>query len=233
MKNLITTLLALVLSAAIPAGAQELVRYELDVRDFTELKVIEGLNVDYRCNPDSAGKAVFTTTADLASILMFTNDKGRLSLQISTDGIEYTGLPHITVYSQFLQKAENSGDSTLRIMSVAPAPAFQATLIGNGRLVVHNLSSPAATLSFKTGNGVLAADGDVENLKITFSGTGTVQADALKAKNVKIRAAGTGAIGCWATETLGIVGAGSTSVYYKGEPQITNRSLGFKVLPLD
>lgn len=233
MKNkIILLLIALLLSATVIHAAKP-TRYELNVKDFAELSVIEGINVDYRCNPDSAGKAVFTTTPDLASVLMFSNEKGKLELQIATEGIVHEGLPLVTVYSSTLSKVVNSGDSTVRVINMAPYPKFQAQLMGNGRLVVHNIDSPSTTLLLTTGRGTIVADGKTDNLSIRFSGTGTIEADKLRAECVKIKAGGTGAIGCCPLKMLDIFGIGSTSIYYKGTPSIKNRSVGLKLLPLE
>ena len=62
-----------------------LVKYELNVNEFHELKVVDGINVVYSCNPDSAGKAVFTCQASQASAFIFNNKKGKLSMQVSTE----------------------------------------------------------------------------------------------------------------------------------------------------
>lgn len=221
-------------SVCVGTFGAELTRYELDVNDFSELKVIEGLNVDYKCVPDSAGKAVFTTTPDLASVLMVSNNKGKLEMQISTDGIDYKDLPVITVYSNFLTRVENSGDSTVRVLSVAPGPQFKAKVIGNGRLVVRNVNATQVDANLATGNGQLVLYGKCQSAKYSLTGTGSIQADDLKAVSVKCRSTGTGTIGCYVTGDLMVVGMGSGKVYYAGHPEkITTRSVGLKVIPLD
>lgn len=226
--------IVLALSAVTGSFGAELTRYELDVNDFSELKVIEGLNVDYKCVPDSAGKAVFMTTPDLASVLMVSNNKGKLEMQISTDGIDYKNLPVITVYSNFLTRVENSGDSTVRVLSVAPGPQFKAKVIGNGRLVVRNINATQVDANLSTGNGQLVLYGKCQSAKYSLTGTGSIQADDLKAVSVKCRSTGTGTIGCYVTGELTVVGMGSGKVYYAGKPEkITTRSVGLKVLPLN
>ena len=62
-------------------------------------------------------------------------------------------------------------------------------------------------------------------------GTGTIQADELKADRVNCKIMGGGNIGCWATESLDVRGIGSTRIYYKGKPKIKKVG-GGKVLPL-
>ena len=59
-----------------------------------------------------------------------------------------------------------------------------------------------------------------------------IQADDLRAQNVSINCSGTGSVGVWGVEKLSIFGMGSTSVYYKGHPEIKNRSVGPKLNPL-
>lgn len=220
--------------AAMTAKAAEPTRYELNVGDFNELKVIEGLNVDYHCSADSAGKAVFITSPDLASILMFTNDKGKLEMQISTDGIDYENLPTIKVYSNFLTNVENCGDSTVRVITVAGGPQFKAKLIGNGRLAVRDIHATTVNASLSTGNGTLVISGSCDRAKIGMTGSGTVQADGLKAPKVKCTMLGTGSVGCWPTDHLTIIGAGSGTVYHKGDPAvIKNTSIGISTSKID
>lgn len=214
-----------VIASVVMASGGGLNRYELDVEDFSQLKVIEGLNVDYKCVPDSAGKAVFTTSADMAAVMMFSNKKGRLDIQISTDGINYHNLPTITVYSNFLTMVENSGDSTVRVLSIAPGPSLKANLIGNGRLVIHDVNSSRIDAALKTGHGQLVINGTCTTAQFSVVGTGTIQADGLAARDVKCRIVGTGSIGCDASNELiilsGSVGPGK--IYYAGSPAITTK----------
>lgn len=207
-------------------------KYELSVGDFSELKVSNGVNVDYKCNPDSAGSVVFTATADKASVLMFSNNKNRLEVQISTDGIKYNNLPTVTVYSRFLTKVENSGDSLVRVLSSSSGPNFKARLVGNGRLVVRDVDAVQVDASINTGNGLLVLYGKCSSAKFNNTGTGNIQADELLSSKAKCVQVGTGSIGCSVSDELTIYGA-SGKVYYHGNPIVKNRSIGVKVLPLD
>lgn len=208
-------------------------RYELDVKDFSELRVIEGLSVDYKYSADSAGYVTFTSSPDLASVLMFTNNKNRLDIQISTDGIDYQNLPRITVYSRFLSMVENSGDSLVRVMSMQPVPAFKARVIGNGRLSVYDIDTNNLDASLDTGNGSITLYGKAAKAKYNLIGTGSIQADELVADEIKCSLIGTGFIECAPVNMLNIVGASSGKVYYKGNPQIKTQSLGVKVISID
>ena len=224
----------LLLVCCISATAANLVKYELKVNEFHELKVVDGINVVYSCNPDSAGLAVFTCPSDEAAAFIFNNPKGKgvLSMQLSTESIGRKNMPVVYVYSTFLTKVENSGDSLVKVLNVAKGPKFLAQLIGNGRLVVKDVKATEVNAGISTGNGTLVIAGECELAKIKLVGTGVIQADELKADEVSVKASGTGSVGVWPLESLSVSGVGSTKVYYKGEPKIKNRTLGIKTLPL-
>lgn len=230
MKKCILSL-SLLLAAAY-ATAQQPTRYEIDVKEFSELKVVDGINVDYKCVPDSAGKAVFYSTPDVASTVMFVPNKNKLEIQLATDDKKRTNLPKITVYSTYLTFIENAGDSTVRVLNVAQGPKFKARQIGNGRLVVRYVEATQVEASIDTGNGNVIVYGKCERAKLSCTGTGHIQADELVADETKCSLWGTGSIGCNATTTLSVNGAGSGQVLYSGTPNIKNRSIGVKINPL-
>lgn len=237
MKKLIITLAAAFMTANSLIAADPIDnsvrKYEISVNDFTTLKVVEGVTVEYRASADSAGFARFTTTPEMASLLMFTNNKQTLEIQLSTDGINYNGLPVVTVYSRFLTKVENSGDSLVRIATIEPTPSFRARLIGNGQMSIRNIDTNYLDASLETGNGVMAISGSAAKAKYSLIGTGSIQADDVTSVEVKCSMLGTGYVQCTATDQLTVSGASSGKVYYKGSPKVKNRSIGVKVLPIE
>lgn len=237
MKKFILTIVTAAMAAASLFAAEPIDnsvrKYEIAVSDFTALKVIEGVTVEYRASADSAGFARFTTTPEMASLLMFSNNKQTLEIQLSTDGVNYTGLPVVTVYSRFLTKVENSGDSLVRVATVEPTPAFRARLIGNGQISIRNIDTNYLDASLETGNGVMAISGSAAKAKYSLIGTGSIQADDVTSVDVKCSMLGTGYVQCTATDVLTVSGASSGKVYYKGTPKIKNRSIGVKVLAIE
>ncbi len=236
MKRFITALIAIASASLYLMAEGDLKRYEVNVGDFSELKVLEGLNVDYKCSEDSNGYVVFNAAPDIASVIMLNNNKSCLDLQISSDGIDYQNLPRITVYSRFLNKIENDGDSLVRVLSVAPAASFRATLIGNGGLALHGINTNNFVGAIKTGNGVIAVDGRTTKAHFSIIGTGSIQADELKADDIKCSLSGTGVIECNPKSKLTVVatlGVSSGKVYYCGKPEIKDRAPGVKILPME
>ena len=91
-------LISIVLMALVAlAGMAQVSRHEVKVGNFSRLALIDNINVNYRCNADSAGLAVLTCTQDIADHIMFSlSSKGQLSIQV-VDEYERTGdLPTIT-----------------------------------------------------------------------------------------------------------------------------------------
>ena len=68
-----------VLFSVSDAGAATAVEYALNVKDFTQLVVDDGFNVEYKSSSDSAGMAVFHAPKNIADKIIFeNNNKGNL-----------------------------------------------------------------------------------------------------------------------------------------------------------
>lgn len=216
------------------ASAAEEKTYEINVGEFTELKVVNGIRVDYRVSEDSCGYAVFNASSEMASVIMASTNKNCLTLQLSAEGISQKNIPHVTVYSRFLQKVENEGDSLIKVINPAGVPVFRSKVIGNGQIAVHGINANSVEASLTTGNGTLLLTGSTTQAKFNLVGTGSIQCADLKATDVKCKLMGTGYIECWPTSKLSVFGASSGKVYYRGDnPEIKNNSIGVKVLKID
>ncbi len=236
MKRRIINSIVLVLAISLACQAQ-VTRHEVKLRDFTRLSLLDDINVNYRCNADSAGLAVITCTQEVADHLIFSiNNNGRLSIQVD-DAFERQGnLPTITLYSKSLDEIENSGDSTLRISGLPPMKTFKVRLIDNGKIIARGLRASKLELQILSGKGKLIADGSCDELALRLVGTGEIQADDVIATSVTCRIMGTGTIGCNVNGgELKVSGSGTGKVYYKGKPsKVTVRKLGtIKAIPME
>lgn len=195
--------------------------YRIKIGDFTRLKVFNNAIVVYRSNPDSVGYAVYTADKEMANAFIFSNNnKGVLRVEVATNHTDKKNLPVVTVYSRFIDNIESSSTECVFIESPMPCPTVKIKLIGNGKLIVNNISSTTTDIQLSTGNGTIVATGMTDKATIKTIGTGIIQADELEAKDVACSILGSGNIGCFPTENLIIKGIGSTKIYYKGEPKI-------------
>lgn len=212
-------------------------RYELKVGDFDRLVVDDGINVEYYASEDSAGIAVYTAARAVADHLIFDSSKeGRLLIQkqFHGEGELSDGLPTVKVYSRFLTRVSNNGDSTVTAVRLSPTPEFHATVIGNGTLIIRDIHCTRFSGAIKTGNGQLIVTGVCDKGSFNNTGVGNIQADGLKCNEASCRFFGTGTTGVWAVNTLIIKGMFPGKLYYKGNPQkIKNYSMGVKMFPID
>lgn len=212
------------------------VHHVIKLGDFTRLVVTDDVNVIYRCDPDSAGLAVFDCPQDMADRLIFgVNKNGRLNIQVYNDFQHSYNMPTITVYSSTLFEAENAGDSTLRISGLPALDAFKVRNIDNGKVIVNGIRASKLELQIMSGKGKIIADGSCDDLAMRMIGTGEIQADRVVATMVTCRIMGTGSLGCNVNGgELKVSGSGTGKVYYKGNPsKVTVHKLGtIKAIPM-
>ena len=235
MRRLLISVL-LVTVTVLAAGAQ-VERHEIKVGNFTRLAMMDDINVNYRCNADSAGLAVLTCSQDIIQHLMFNlSNKGRLSIQVDDEYERRGHLPTITIYSASLEEAENDGDSTLRVTGLPPMKDFKVRLTDNGKVIVRNVRASQLELQILSGKGKIIASGECDHLNLRLIGTGEIQADQVEATEVSCRIVGTGTLGCKVNGgPLKVSGSGTGKVYYKGKPsKVTVHKLGtIKAIPME
>lgn len=220
--------------SVLTVAAQAIQHHVVNVGDFTHLRVVNAVNVDYKSHPDSAGMAVFDAPVDLVNAILFiNNNKGKLSIEVDIAGVaDARRLPTVTVYSRFLTNIENVADSTVRAFNVNAGPKFKARLEGNGRLSLRGIDSDEIGAKVFTGRGQLAIDGRCTKASLSCSGPCAIQADRLEARKVSATVNGPCTIGCNASEELTVKGMGPGTVYYVGSPLVKNRSISAKIKSL-
>lgn len=235
MKQYLRYLLSLLAVAftapAILADSPRIHEYIFNVGQFNDIRVLDNVNVVYRCVPDSSGYVAYRGEKDFADSFILSNNKGTLRIQVTTEDVNKPGLPTIYAYSDFLSNAENSSDFTLKVESPAPCAEFRAKQVGNGNVVVENIKATTVKAGLTAGLGNVVLSGSCREAELKMVGTGMISADRLKAETVKCTILGSGSIGCWPTELLQTKGIGSTKIYYKGDPNI-KKSGGGKIYPL-
>lgn len=207
--------------------------YMVELGQFTNLKVLDNVNVVYRCSPDTTGVAYFRATPGLKDAYLLAVGGNTLKIQVRTDFVGEDSLPTVFVYSDFLEKVENYADGKVIVERIAPATKFSASLVGNGHIAVRGLKCSETRAKIIAGMGSITLTGETENAILKMTGTGTIQADGLRAANVTCKIFGGGTIGCWPVRLLKTRGVGSTKIYYRGNPEKISHSGGGKILPLN
>lgn len=224
------SLLLSILLITVAAHAQT-ARYALHVEDFKELRVVDGIAVDYSSRTDSAGWVVFYASPEQVSNIMVSSNLGRLTLQSSADQEPIKGLPRVRVYSSRLNKVTNSGDSLVRVNLSQKVADFSAHQIGNGRLVVKGLDAETLHASATAGKGSLTISGKAAMVKMKAVGAETINARELNATNVTCFVMGPSHVACAPADRLKIYGMGSGQIMLYSKPKhLTNNSIGIKVV---
>lgn len=230
--NFFLLFIAIFCSSISSLAQDRLFNYEVKIGQFDKLCIQDNVNVIYRCNPDSTGYAHWRGKSHFDDSFIFSNNNGKLTVQVMTDDVNDPELPTLFLYSDFLTNVNSSSVQTVKVETLSPTASFKATLIGNGNLIVHSIKATKLEGVLNTGNGQLILSGTSTQAKYKMIGTGTIQADAVKAENVTCAILGSGSIGCWPMEMLKVSGLGSTKIYYRGNPDV-KKSGGGKLFRID
>lgn len=232
MKHILSILCICIALVTVTAQESTLTTYRLNVENFDELTIVDGVNVDYRINPDSIGYAVFTCEASMASNISFSNKNNHLTIRTNADEYDIPNVPLITVYSTALHKVENTGDSLVRVFNPIKVETFKAKQIGNGNIEVYNVNAKNVDAGITAGKGHITISGTTTRARLRNVSTGPINAADLQAKSVKCFVFGTGNIDCYPTDNLTVYGAGSGKVFYHFKPEkISNRGIGVRINP--
>lgn len=203
--------------------------YRLNVQDFCELTVVDGVRVEYISRADSTGWAIFECDEDIASKIMFTNNVQRLTIQTAADGEPIVGVPLVKLYSSTLRRIENSGDSLLTAYMNVPVERLSIVQIDNGTIVANNVEADELTANLAAGKGHISINGKSKKVKLTNVSGGDIDAEKLDTPLARCYVFGKGNIYVSPREQLKIYGAGSGKIYYTTEPKKkTSRSIGVK-----
>ena len=93
-----------------------------------------------------------------------------------------------------------------------------------GEKILTKLNGPRVDISYK-GAGRLAADGQVDWLRLKAQGVGEVDTKALLAKNVDVNFDGIGSVKVYSSGELNAVVRGMGELTYYGKPKIVHKSI--------
>jgi len=215
MRKFATSLIIAALSVVAVSARDKAADYKLNVQNFCELTVVDGVGVDYVCLPDSAGWAVFSCPP-----------------KTDADESPIRGIPRVRLYSASLRKVTNSGDSLLRLSTSVPVSDFSIHIIGNGVVRASNVRADNVDVRISAGCGHVYIDGTARRCTARNVGTGLIEASRLRCEEFSCFVVGPGNIHCRPSAMLKVYGAGSGIVYYHTTPAaIKKRGLGVKARP--
>lgn len=210
----------LILMFATPAIAQndsdwESKTYELG--DFNRI-YLEGSYKVYLIQGKSCGLQVKTTDEDVFDDIVIRNNDNELKVTMDREWYNYD---HINLYITFndLEKLKIEGGANVKTKGYLDLNKVFVHVEGGAKV---ELELKANDVKIRGEGGVLfELDGVSENLEVSISGAGHVDADDLKAKHVKFKIEGFGTGSVYATNTLDANIQGVGKVRFKGDPKVT------------
>ncbi len=218
-----------VLMGCLQISAKE---FTLPVGQFSKVSVDDNVNVVYVGANGTPSRVTYEGDQKYARAFIITQKGEKLRIQVETPYVDDPELPTLYIYSDFLNNASLSAESTLTLKSVAPTSEFSCSIMGNGAIIANDVKATKISAAIKSGNGTITLSGHCEQANFNMLGNGTIQADRLEAVSVVCKTFGSGSIGCWPVNTLNVTGIGKTKIYYKGTPDIKKKG-GCKLFPLE
>lgn len=208
--------------------------YTLNVQDFTELTVVDGVKVTYIQREDSSGYVHFRCAPELASQLTFTNLRNRLTIQTTADETPIAGIPEIFAYSAFIRHIENDGDSLVTVNTNSHLGHLKLSQIGNGSIKALNIDAEKIEAGVNTGCGTIDVAGKSKAAKLRNVGTGKLDAAGLSTDVATVFLFGPGPVECNVSDKLTVYGMGLGRVFLTQKPaKIVNRTIGVKIFDAD
>lgn len=131
----------------------------------------------------------------------------------------------ITVPVDQLNSLKNMGTGKIATRSTLNGDSLRIANTGTGKI---NLDLQYKRVHFENnGTGAVTLTGQANALTINLLGTGTFDADGLKAQKVSVKLNGTSTCRVYATKTLSAEANGTGTIYYKGDTNIEKASTNF------
>lgn len=138
----------------------------------------------------------------------------------STIGTSWSGDPVVvTVTMPSIRAAQASGSGDVSI-DRADGPAFAGSVSGSADLAIADLRAPTTQLQV-SGSGSITARGAARTLSATVSGSGELDASALKTDTATIAVRGSGGAKAFAQQSATLTVSGSGTIEVKGTTRCT------------
>jgi len=150
------------------------------------------------------------------------------------DGVRVRGheTPEIIVRAAFLSGIELSGSGSITVQTKLVSPQVNLELSGSGNLFVSDVQTALLDVRISGSGNIRVAAGKATKEKLRIDGSGHIDLSDVLASDGQSISNGSGEMHVWCSNTLSVNIAGSGTVYYKGQPQISSQISGSgRVLP--
>jgi len=203
-------------------GDGNVIRHEIPVDIYNDIKVEGAIDVVYVAKPDEA--AYLEVEADDNIIpLIDIKVKGRT---LNIKARESINPSRFTVYtnSPSLKYIESKGASNISLQGGIAGDELKIEMKGTGSLKADNVVYEKGEFKLQ-GAGNMEMGGQIHKAKYEITGTGNIHASELSVDELECRLKGNGNMEVNAVEKMSIEISGRGDVSYKGNPQITKQKI--------
>lgn len=126
----------------------------------------------------------------------------------------------LVVSSGVIKRATVNGGADMDLNGVSSEESMALNINGDGDIEMHHFSLPSLSATVH-GSGDFDLSGRCREANYEVTGSGDVDADKVKAEDVKVVIVGNGEVDCYADKTLDVKVQGRGLVSYRGNPQLT------------
>lgn len=203
-------------------GSGNVITHEIPVDMYNKIELEGSANIVYEAKPDADAYLQIETDDNIVPLVIIRVKDN--TLQITTKGnISPTRLV-VHTNSPSLAGVESKGSSDIYLKGAIAGQELDIEQKGSGNVSADNLVYEKVEVDIK-GSGNMTLKGMTKSASIEISGSGDINATGMVANNTKCDIKGSGSMTINALETLSVDIAGSGSVSYKGNPQITKMEI--------
>lgn len=203
-------------------GDSQIVKHEIEVNIYNEIKVEGAIDVVYESKPDEA--AFLEVEADENIIpLVDIKVKGRT---LNVKARESINPSRFTVYtnSPSLKQVESKGASNVSVKGTTVGDELKIEMKGTGNFDAENLIYKKGEFKLQ-GSGHMEMGGQITKAKYEINGNGNISAESLITDELECKIKGTGNMDVNAVEKMSVEIGGIGDISYKGNPRITKQKI--------
>lgn len=200
------------------------------VADFSEVSILNGINVVYTQSEAQAGK-IRIYAPEGNNVVSITSKNGLLSIRYGKGYSRDFGVIMVYVYSKELTSVSCSVGANFTAEKIVSGDKLKLKVLNRSQIRCKNIIYDEVYAKRGLGNGDILLAGKAKKVTYSIIGRGEINADNLIADDVKCKIFGQGDIGCHVDKNISICGIGKGAAYCKGELEISGDNNKIRTMP--
>ena len=200
------------------------------IADFSEVSILNGINVVYTQSESQAGK-VRVYAPEGNDVVSITSKNGLLSIRYGRGYKRDFGVIMVYVYSKELNKVNCSMGANFTAEGMVSGSKLKLKVLGQSQIRCKNIIYDEVSAKRGLGSGDILLSGKAKDATYTIIGAGEINADNMIADDVTCKILGRGDVGCHVDKNITVRSLGKGAAYCKGELKISGENNKIRVMP--